>query len=199
MTTLWRALIGLIAIGAVLSLVTLFNGSRPVGAENLVGRPLPGFAAPLAEGSVDGDANIYTAEQAKVARSVAACDVRLKGVFNSCRDLEGDAILTFWNTTRGECARQVAVVDGVVRSEKNVTAAAVAFDQESSVVRDFVAGRNWKIAVPIDRDGAVAALYAVAGCPTTFFIHDGTVEAVELGTLSPAELERGLRDSRNGR
>ena len=61
MTTFWKVVIALLAIGVVVSLVTLFTGSRPVGSENLIGTPLPDFAAPLASGTQNADANIYTA------------------------------------------------------------------------------------------------------------------------------------------
>lgn len=174
----------LLAAGVVVSLVMLYGGDRPIGSENLVGKALPDFAAPLASGDVEADANIYTPEQAKAARSVAACDVKLAGAFNSCRDLGGQAILSFWNTTKPECVRQIETIDAFARSKGDVSAAAVAFDQPEGQVRAFVAGRDWKLPVPIDRDGAVAGLYSVAVCPTTYFIANGTIRAVKLGELS---------------
>lgn len=192
MTTFWRAFIGLLAIGVVVSLVVLLDNSRPIGSENLVGKPLPDFAAPLASGTQEGDANIYTPAQAKAAKSVAACDVELTGVFNSCRDLQGAAVLTFWNTTKSECAKQVDVLDAFARSNRQVDVAAVAFDQSESDVREFASGRDWSIPLPIDRDGAAAGLYAVAGCPSTFFIQDGEITGVKLGTLSAAEIAMRL-------
>lgn len=189
----WRVVIGLLVIAAIVSLATLWRGSQPVGSENMIGRHLPQFAAPLASGLRSGDANIYTREEAEAARSVAACDVHLSGVFNSCRDLTGRAILMFWNTTKDECVRQVTVLDRYARARHDLSVAAVAFDQPEEVVRRDAAPRDWRIAVPIDRDGAVAGLYAVAGCPTTFFIDHAKITAVRLGTLSEAELAAGGR------
>lgn len=193
MNTFWKALIGLLTIGVVISLVTLWGGSRPIGSENLVGLPLPDFAAPLASGTQDADSNIYTREQAKAADSVAACDVDLPGVFNSCRDLRGDAILSFWNTTKPECVKQIETIDEFAAKHEDVNTAAVAFDESAEEVREFLRGRGWSIPVPIDRDGATAGLYAVAGCPSTFFVKDGKVTGVKLGSLTTAQLEQGLR------
>lgn len=189
----WKVVVALLAIGAVVSFVMLTDGSRPVGSENLIGRPLPGFAAPLATGFKDADSNIYSEAEARAARSVAACDVKLPGVFNSCRDLTGTAILTFWNSTKGECAAQVAQLDALAARSKTLKVAAVAFDQPADEVREYVASHKLTLPVPIDRDGAVAGLYAVAGCPTTFFVKDGTVTGVKLGRLTDRQLLGGLR------
>lgn len=198
MTTFWRALIGLLTLAAIVSLAALWRGSGPVGSENLVGEYLPNFAAPLAAGSQNGDANIYTREQARALDSVAACDVRLAGVFNSCRDLKGRAILNFWNTKKPGCTAQVQELAEYSKSHPDVAVAAVAFDQPESEVRGYLEDKNWKIAVPIDRDGAVAGLYAVAGCPSTFFVKDGTVTAVRLGSLSDEVLDRGVGSGSSG-
>jgi hypothetical protein len=192
MNTFWKVFIGLLAIAAVVSLVTLYHGSGPVGSENLIGQALPEFAAPLASGTQAGDANIYTAAQAKGVKSTAACDVELPEVFNSCRDLKGDAILMFWNSTKGECVGDVSTLDAFASAHPKVNAAAVAFDQKEAEVRKFVGGKPWKLPIPIDRDGAVAGMYAVAGCPSTFFAHDGTITEVKLGVLSAEQLARGL-------
>lgn len=193
MNTFWKVFIGLLAIGVIVSLVTLFNDSRPIGSENLVSKPLPDFAAPLASGSQNGDSNIYTPAQAKAARSVAACDVELPGVFNSCRDLTGSSIVLFWNTGKTECVAQVDALNGFLAANPKVDGVAVAFDQKESAVREFASGRGWRLPLAIDRDGAVAGLYAVAGCPSTFFVRDGTVTAVRLGELSQQQLAAGVK------
>ncbi|MGK2877193.1 MAG: TlpA family protein disulfide reductase [Solirubrobacterales bacterium] len=192
MTTFWKVVVALLAIGVVVSLVTLFAGSRPVGSENLVGTRLPDFAAPLASGSSTADANIFTAAQAKAAKSTAACAVELPGAFNSCRDLTGEAIVMFWNSTKSQCVSEVEVLDAFADANPDVNVATVAFDQTVEDVRKFVTTKDWKLPVAIDGDGAVAGLYAVAGCPSTYFVRDGEVTGVKLGALSPAQLKAGL-------
>jgi peroxiredoxin len=193
MNNFWKVVIALLAIGVLVSLYTLFSGSRPVGSENLIGKPLPDFAAPLADGTQTGDSNVYTEPQAKAAKSTAACDVNLPGVFNSCKDLTGDAIVTFWNTTKGECVTDVATLNDFAAANPKVNVVAVSFDQTEATVRDFMKTKDWKIPVAIDRDGAVAALYSVAGCPSTYFSHNGDITGVKLGVLSAAQLAQGLK------
>lgn len=195
MNTFWKVVLGLLAIGVVVSLATLFNGSRPLGSENLIGMPLPDFAAPLASGTLEGDSNVYTPEQAKAAKATAACDVELAGSFNSCDDLKGESIIAFWNTTKDECVEQIELIDDYVATHEEVSAVAVAFDQSEESVRKFMAGRDWKIPVAIDGDGAVAALYAVAGCPTIFYADNGEISGVKLGASSEAQINQGVKAS----
>ncbi|MBJ7458167.1 MAG: TlpA family protein disulfide reductase [Thermoleophilaceae bacterium] len=192
MTTFWKVFVALLAIGIVVSMAMLFAGSQPVGSENLVGKPLPDFAAPLASGSSDADANIYTEAQAEVAGSTAACAVEVPGAFNSCRDLSGRSIVMFWNSTKSECVGEVDELNDYARSSPDVNVVAVAFDQSVESARAFVDTKDWSLPVAIDADGAVAGLYAVAGCPSTFFVRDGQVTGVKLGALSSAQLDAGL-------
>jgi hypothetical protein len=188
----WRVTVGVLAVAVIVSLVMLLGGNRPIGSENLVNRPLPDFAAPLASGSRSGDSNIYTAEEARAAGSRAACEVKLPGVFNSCRDLGEKAIVTFWNSTKPECVAHVETLDRFVRTQEGLSSAAVAFDEPEREVRVFLRTRNWRLAVPIDRDGAAAGRYAVAVCPTTFFVRGGRVVVVKLGRLTGEQFKQGL-------
>lgn len=188
----WRVVIALLAIAAVVSLVMLLGGSRPVGSENLVGRDLPDFAAPLLASTSDADANIYTREQARTAKQTAACDVDLPQIINSCRDLRGRAVLVFFNPQHRNCLEQVTRVDRVLRKNTDVNAVAIAFDTPRTPARRAAATAGWKLPVALDRDGALAGLYAVAGCPTTFFSDDGVVREVRLGLLSDEQLGRRL-------
>jgi hypothetical protein len=197
MNTFWRVLIALLAIGAVVSLVTLLGGERPIGSENLIGHALPDFAAPLASGKLEGDANIYTRPQARAADSTAACDVELPGAFVSCRDLGDPAVLMFWNSTRSECVAQLGTLERFSAVNRDVSTAAVAFDRAESEVREFLSGHKTRLPVPIDRDGAVAGLYAVAVCPTTFFVRGGEIVGVKLGRLSEEQLRQGLKSQGN--
>jgi peroxiredoxin len=89
----------------------------------------------------------------------------------------------------------VTTLDDFTAANPYVNVVAVAFDQTESTVREFVNGKDWKIPVAIDRDGAVAGLYSVAGCPSTYFARDGEITGVKLGVLSAAQLEQGLKNS----
>lgn len=192
MNTLGKALIALLAIGTVISLVTLFAGSGPVGSENLIGQKLPDFAAPLATSDLDGDSNVYTPAQAKANDATAACAVELEGAFNSCRDLKGEAVVLFWNTSKDECVGQVDTLNELAAKNPGLNTVAVAFDNTKNSVRETTLERRWKIPVAVDRDGAAASLYSVTGCPSVFFAEDGVITGVKLGTQSAAELSEQI-------
>ena len=58
---------------------------------------------------------------------------------------------------------------------------------DRDTVRDLIRQHGWKMPVGYDRDGAVASLYRVGGCPTFAYVYPG-------GTLQSAEhrrLDRG--------
>ena len=58
-------------------------------------------------------------------------------------------------------------------------------------VRALVQERGWRQPVGIDRDGAVANLYGVGGCPTTVFARQGgRVATTMLGNLTEDQLRR---------
>lgn len=192
MSTFWKGVLAVLTFAVVVSLVTLFSGSRPVGSENLIGRELPAFAAPLATSDLDGDANVYTEAQAEAAGATAACDVQLKGAFNSCRDMPGDAVIVFWNASKPECVSQIDTLQAFAEANSDVDVVAIAFENTKAEVAELVKKRGWTIPVAVDRDGALASLYAVAGCPSVFWSRDQQTTAVKLGVQSEQQLSSGF-------
>ncbi len=56
-------------------------------------------------------------------------------------------------------------------------------------VRDLIRERRWAMPVGYDRDGAVASLYRVGGCPTFAYVYPGgTLEDASVGVLSADQL-----------
>ena len=158
-------------------------GSEGVGA----GEELPLFAAPLAEGELEGDAQV---DPKKV------CSVRGPDVLNSCALREGGPVaLAFLATRSKQCEEQVDVLDRVARKHPDVQFAAVGIRGEKADLAK-VASR-WQIPVAHDADGAVANLFAVAICPTiTFARADGRVHDTSLGLIDEAEIERRIAELR---
>ena len=162
------------------SLRTQGPGSRGVGD----GEMLPPFAAPLATGSLEGDAQVDPKK---------ACGVRGPGVLNSCALRDGDrpVVIGFLATRSKKCEEQVATLDRVARRHPDVAFAAVGIRGEKADLAKLA--RGWRIPVAHDRDGAVSNLFAVAVCPTiTFAGRDGRVESTSLGLIGPAEIERRI-------
>jgi hypothetical protein len=56
-------------------------------------------------------------------------------------------------------------------------------------VRELIRRRGWTMPVGYDRDGAVASLYHVGGCPTYAYAYPGgTLQSASIGELTAAQL-----------
>lgn len=139
--------------------------------------PLPAFAAPLALSSLDGDANVAGARNQGAAGRRPACEVRGPRVLNSCQLAErGPVVLAFYASRAGEaCPRQLDVIERVRDDFPGVQFAAVAIRGDRRDLRRLIRDRGWRFPVGYDRDGQVANLYRVAGCPTTTLAYPGGI------------------------
>jgi AhpC/TSA family len=193
------ALIAVVAVvGVGYSLVRLLSGSAQIGSQKLVGGALPEFAAPLARSGLNLDANIVSRAAARRSGGHAACDVRVKGAFVSCRDLRGRAIVTFWRREEPVCVRQVDELQKAFAGDHSVHAASVAFKDSVAPVGKLADAHGWTLPVVVDRDAATAELFLVDACPTTYLVRDGRVTGVKIGLLDAAALRRAAGASGNG-
>jgi hypothetical protein len=159
--------------------------------------PLPEFAVPLAAGNLEGDANVAQddCETSQLpcppdARRTPACRVRLKGAIRVCDLFDRPSVISFWVTQDGGCVDQQDVVSRVSeRYRGRVRFLSVDVRDDRDSVRDLAREHRWRMPVGYDRDGAVAALYRVAGCPTFAYVFPGgTLWRAGIGELSPTEL-----------
>jgi AhpC/TSA family len=160
--------------------------------------PLPEFAVPAAAGQLEGDANLAQddCESAAVpcpesARRVPACRIDTPGAIRLCDLFDRPLVISFWFTKGGgNCADQqdaVSAVYGRYRGRVNFLSLNVRDDRDT--VRELVRERGWEMPVGYDRDGAVAGLYRVGGCPTFAYAYPGgTLQGASIGDLSAAEL-----------
>jgi len=208
----YSIVVGLIfaAIIAVALINGVGDGGNTLGLDEQEPRwPLPEFAVPAAGGGLEGDANIAQDDCSSSrlpcppeARRVAACQVREPGAIRVCDLFDRPAVISFWFSKGGDCIAQQDVVDRVYaryRGRVRFLSLNVHDDRES--VRDLVRDHGWRMPVGYDRDGAVASLYRVGGCPTFAYVYPGgTLWDAGIGELSEAELstriERLLQASR---
>jgi hypothetical protein len=171
--------------------------------------PLPEFAVPDAAGDLEGDANIAQDDCSAAAlpcpddaRRTPACQLRTPGAIRVCDLFDRPAVISFWFSKGGECVDQQDVVSQVYsRYRGRVNFLSLDIRDDRDTVRELIRRRGWKMPVGYDRDGAVASLYRVGGCPTFAYVYPGgTLESAGIGELSAAELsdrvERLLRASR---
>ncbi len=174
------------------------DGGGTLGLDERLPRwPLPEFAVPLAAGELEGDANIAQddCETSEVpcpgdARRTPACQVREEDAVRVCDLFDRPSVLTFWFSKGGDCIDQQDVVDDVyARYRGRVRFLSVNVRDDRDTVRDLVRQRGWRMPVGYDRDGAVAGLYRVGGCPTFAYVYPGgTLQSAGIGNLTAAEL-----------
>jgi peroxiredoxin len=166
------------------------NGPGALGPR--VGQPLPVFAAPLATGPVDGDANVKT--RRSQPGHTFACDVNGPGALNICQLRNKPVVMTFMFTRLADCTPQMDRVEHIRREFPGVNFVGVVIHQKKPAAAKLVRDHHWGFPVLLDRDGQVSNIYGIGGCPTTVFARrGGTVRATRLGKLSEAQLRAEVR------
>jgi hypothetical protein len=119
-------------------------------------------------------------------------------------------VISFWFTKGEGCVEQQDVVSEVFgRYRGRVAFLSVDVRDDRESVRELVRQRHWRMPVGFDRDGAVAALYRVGGCPTFAYAYPGgTLQSASIGDLTAAQLgakvgallraTRAVEDGRRG-
>jgi thiol-disulfide isomerase/thioredoxin len=93
-------------------------------------------------------------------------------------------VLDFWATWCGPCLEALPLVEGVVRefADRNVELVAVNLEEQPEQVKAMLQRHKLKVPVALDRDGKVAARYAVTAIPQTVVIdRDGKVARLFVG------------------
>lgn len=171
----WLFGVFVVILLAYISLNTLRNtGAVSRGIEP--GKRLPPFAAPLAAGPLDGDANIASGRDQGQRGTRAACSVRGPEILNSCALTRGaPTVLAFVATPEKRCAAQLDVIERVRSRFGGVRFAAIAARTDRAKLRKLIRTRGWTFPVGYDRDGAVFASYGIVDCPTITFAYPGGV------------------------
>lgn len=209
----YSILVGLLFVAIVA--IALINGvpgdnQGTLGLDEQPARwPLPEFAVPAAAGELEGDANIAQDDCSAAAlpcpegsRRTPACQLRTPGAIRVCDLFDRPAVISFWFSKGGECVDQQDVVSRVYsRYRGRVSFLSLDIRDDRDTVRELIRRRGWQMPVGYDRDGAVASLYRVGGCPTFAYVYPGgTLESAGIGNLNADELgtrvERLLRASR---
>jgi len=195
------AFLVLVLVAFANMLTTRESGTLGLDA-NETDLPLPEFAVPMASSSLEGDANIAqddcetsTLPCPEADRRSPACRVQIAHVIRVCDLFDKPLVISFWFTRGGDCEAQQDVVNAVYekfRRRVNFLSLNVRDDRET--VRDLITNRGWTMPVGVDRDGAVANVYRVGGCPTFVFSYPGgLLEKAVIGDLGPGALVSRVR------
>jgi thiol-disulfide isomerase/thioredoxin len=198
--------VGLVFLALVVfvSIKTLSGGGEEtLGIDKLQARwPLPEFAVPAAAGPLEGDANVAQDDCGSAAIPCPeepprkpACRIATRGALRVCDFFGKPLVLSFWFSEGGGCVSQQDVVDRVYRRYRGrVNFLSLDVRDDRGTVRELVAENGWKMPVGFDRDGAVAALYRVGGCPTFAYAYPGgTLQGASIGDLTAPQLEARVR------
>lgn len=196
----YSIVVGLIfaAIIAVALINGVGDGGNTLGLDEQPPRwPLPEFAVPAVDGDLEGDANVAQDDCSSPAlpcpegsRRVAACQVSEPGAIRVCDLFDRPSVISFWFSKGGNCVEQQDVVARVsARYRGRVHFLSMNLGDDRETVRDLLVDHGWPMPVGFDRDGAVAGLYRVGGCPTFAYVYPGgTLQDAGIGELSEAEL-----------
>jgi hypothetical protein len=181
------------------------GGEQTLGLDRLPERwPLPEFAVPVAAGGLEGDANVAQddCESAALpcpqdARRPPACRIPTRGAIRVCDLFSRPLVISFWFTKGGgDCAEQQDLVDSVYRRYRGrVNFLSLNVRDDRDTVRELVRRHGWSMPVGYDRDGAVAGLYRIGGCPTFAYAYPGgTLQSAGIGDLDAAQLTDRVRE-----
>jgi hypothetical protein len=105
-------------------------------------------------------------------------------------------VLSFWFAHGGNCVVQQDVLNRVyARYRGRVGLLSLDIRDDRGTVRELIRRRGWKMPVGYDRDGAVASLYRIGGCPTFAYAYPGgTLQSASIGELTSGQLEAHVRE-----
>ena len=170
-TRRYQRMIGLVGLTlvVVISVALLSSGGRSSFGIS-AGQRLHFFAAPLANSTLNGDANLN-----HPTCTLAKHDPR---ALNTCLIAKhGPLVLAFFDPGSGGCVSEVTALQALSRqfSAKTVTFAAVAVGTSHADAAKAVRANHWTIPVAYDADGAIREAYGVAVCPIVELVARGGV------------------------
>lgn len=174
------------------------GGGETLGLDRLPRRwPLPEFAVPAGASRLEGDANVAQDDCETSAipcpessARTPACRIETAGAIRICDFFEQPLVISFWFSKGSGCVDQQDVVERVYRRYRGqVGFLSLDIRDDRDTLRDLISERGWTMPVGYDRDGAVAGLYGVGGCPTLAYVYPGgTLESAGIGDLGVAGL-----------
>ncbi|HEX6456027.1 MAG TPA: TlpA disulfide reductase family protein [Solirubrobacterales bacterium] len=175
------------------------GGGETLGLDKLPARwPLPEFAVPEGAGRLEGDANVAQddCETSSLPcpesdRRTPACRIATAEAIRVCDLFGRPLVISFWFTKGEGCAEQQDVVERLYRRYRGrVGFLSIDIRDGRDTLRELIRRHGWTMPVGYDRDGAVAALYGVGGCPTFAYVYPGgTLQSATIGDLTEAQLD----------
>lgn len=190
------AIVGVVvaaAVGIAVINILASQESNTVGLGDYgIGEKVEPFAIPDIASGLDGDANIDPEQ---------ACSVAVDGAIRVCDYFRKPLVISFWFTRgAGRCVEVQDAFDRVAREYRGRLATlSINVLDERERVEEIADQRGWEMTVGHDRDGAVANLFRVGGCPTFLFVAPGgTLVRAEAGETDYRRLSAQVRSFLDG-
>lgn len=198
----YSIIVGLLFL-AVIVVATLNTinggGGETLGLDKLPARwPLPEFAVPEGAGQLEGDANVAQDDCetsslpcSEDARRTPACRIGTAEAIRVCDLFGKPLVISFWFSKGSGCVNQQDVVERLYRRYRGrVGFLSLDIRDDRETLRELIRQHGWTMPVGYDRDGAVAGLYGVGGCPTFAYVYPGgTLQSASIGDLTVGQLE----------
>lgn len=167
--------LGLLVFGIlVYILINTLRTEGPGSSGPKAGKVLPPFAMPLALSGLEGDANVARQADQGAAGKVPACSIRRADVLNSCVLAEDGPVLLGFLFTRGaKCESSFDAMQRVLDATPGLSVAGVVVRGDRDDARKVIRKHHWTFPIGFDRDGAVANVYGIAGCPEVVLAYPG--------------------------
>jgi hypothetical protein len=152
---------------------------------------------PAGASQLEGDANVAqdNCESSEIpcpqdAQRTPACRIDTQGAIRVCDLFDRPLVISFWFSKDAGCVSQQDVVQNVFeRYRGRVGFLSLDIRDDRNTLRDLISRHGWTMPVGYDRDGAVATLYGVGGCPTFAYVYPGgTLQSASIGDLTVAQL-----------
>ena len=175
-----RLILAGISIGAGLGVVILFGFSGAIpglltgSSTNPVDVPSPMVGAPAPEFEL---------------QTLTGSRLRLS-------DMKGKVVLlNFWATWCAPCQQEMPLLQSrASRYPTDLVLLGIDFNENPSVVQDFVTNLNITFPILLDPGSKVQDLYRVRGYPTTLILDgQGIIRVVQIGELSGTMLDNYLK------
>lgn len=181
----------LLALITINTIVTKPNGETGIAP----GRPLAPFAVPLAQSTLEGDADIATHADQGAAGRVPACRERGPRILNICQLYERGPVVLALFVNGGSCPDVLSDMQALAPSFHGVSFAAVAIKGDRRQLRRTLRARGLTLPVGIDNDGRLVALYEMASCPQLSFAYPGGTVQSEALLSRPSRAQMRARVS----
>jgi thiol-disulfide isomerase/thioredoxin len=163
--------LGIAAVAAVISLIAalglLYFKLEKNGELIGVSRPAPEFSLPSLNGTQFGSEQMYGKP----------------------------ALLNFWTVWCTPCVAELPLLEETAQQYADeLLVIGINQGDPFADVESFVAHQALNFPILLDYDENVGALFKVGGYPTSVFIDaEGTIRAIYLGEIPPAQLKKNLR------